>query len=86
MAQVAGLPDKKTTTQKKEKYECFRFTFTATDAALVERVCSEINENCDKRRLRCRGPIRLPTRFLRCTVRKSPCGEGTNTWDRSVYG
>jgi small subunit ribosomal protein S20e len=24
----------------------------------------------------------MPTKVLRLTVRKSPCGEGTNTWDR----
>ena len=29
-----------------------------------------------------RGPLRLPTKVLRITTRKSPCGEGTNTWDR----
>jgi len=26
--------------------------------------------------------FRLPTKKLRITCRKSPCGEGTNTWDR----
>ena len=25
------------------------------------------------------GPVRLPTRILKITCRKSPCGEGTNT-------
>merc|ERR1711907_887268 len=29
-----------------------------------------------------RGPVRIPTKILRITTRKSPCGEGTNTWDR----
>jgi hypothetical protein len=24
----------------------------------------------------------MPTKILRITTRKSPCGEGTNTWDR----
>lgn len=24
----------------------------------------------------------MPTKVLRITTRKSPCGEGTNTWDR----
>ena len=24
----------------------------------------------------------MPTKVLRLTVRKAPCGEGTNTWDR----
>lgn len=26
--------------------------------------------------------MRLPTKVLRITTRKSPCGEGTKTWDR----
>ena len=25
--------------------------------------------------------MRLPTKTLRVTTRKAPCGEGTNTWD-----
>ena len=29
-----------------------------------------------------RGPVRLPTRTLRITTRQSPCGNGSNTWDR----
>ncbi|KAK4538125.1 hypothetical protein CDCA_CDCA16G4150 [Cyanidium caldarium] len=32
--------------------------------------------------MRVHGPIPMPTRHLRITTRKSPCGEGTNTWDR----
>jgi small subunit ribosomal protein S20e len=24
----------------------------------------------------------MPTKHLRITTRKSPCGEGTNTWDK----
>ncbi|PRQ55466.1 putative ribosomal protein S10 [Rosa chinensis] len=24
----------------------------------------------------------MPTKVLHITTRKSPCGEGTNTWDR----
>ena len=34
------------------------------------------------KRLKVKGPVRLPTKTLRITTRKSPCGEGTNTWDR----
>jgi small subunit ribosomal protein S20e len=34
------------------------------------------------RLMRVKGPVPLPTRRLRITTRKSPCGEGTNTWDR----
>ena len=28
-----------------------------------------------------RGPKFMPNKHLSLTVRKSPCGEGTNTWD-----
>lgn len=28
------------------------------------------------------GPVRLPTKILKITTRKTPCGEGTNSWDR----
>ena len=34
------------------------------------------------KKLKVKGPVRLPTKTLRLTVRKSPCGEGTNSWDR----
>ena len=27
------------------------------------------------------GPIRMPTNVLRITTRKTPCGEGSKTWD-----
>jgi small subunit ribosomal protein S10 len=29
-----------------------------------------------------RGPIPLPTKVLRVTTRKSPCGNGKATWER----
>ena len=48
-------------------------------------VCSELIGAARKQkleRLRVRGPARLPTKTLVITTRKSPCGEGTNTWDR----
>lgn len=28
------------------------------------------------------GPVRMPTKVLRITTRKTPCGEGSKTWDR----
>ena len=32
--------------------------------------------------IKVKGPIRMPTKRLKITTRKSPCGEGTNTWDK----
>ena len=36
----------------------------------------------NNRRVVFKGPRRMPTKKLRLMVRKSPCGEGTNTYDR----
>jgi hypothetical protein len=35
-----------------------------------------------KKGLKVRGPVRYPTRILRISTRKTPCGEGTETWDK----
>lgn len=39
-----------------------------------------INRAKDKD-LRVKGPVRMPTKVLKITTRKTPCGEGSKTWD-----
>jgi len=48
----------------------------------IEKVCDDLVKGAKAKRLKYAGPVRLPTKVLRITTRKSPCGEGTNTWDR----
>lgn len=43
-------------------------------------VCEDLIKGAKAKRLKHAGPVRLPTKVLRITTRKSPCGEGTNTW------
>lgn len=45
-------------------------------------VCRDLKNAALDKNLSVSGPVRLPTKTLRITTRKSPCGEGTNTWDR----
>ena len=45
-------------------------------------VCSELKKRAVSKGVKVSGPVRMPTKVLRITTRKSPCGEGTNTWDR----
>eukprot|EP01028_Stygiella_incarcerata_P003172 TRINITY_DN1606_c0_g2_i2.p2 TRINITY_DN1606_c0_g2~~TRINITY_DN1606_c0_g2_i2.p2 ORF type:complete len:114 (+),score=12.77 TRINITY_DN1606_c0_g2_i2:402-743(+) len=45
-------------------------------------VCSSIIKSAKKKQLKVKGPVRMPTKTLRITTRKSPCGNGTNTFDR----
>lgn len=44
-------------------------------------VCSELIERAKTKDLRVKGPVRLPTKKLKVTTRKTPCGEGSKTWD-----
>mmetsp|Transcript_11331 Transcript_11331/g.15070 ORF Transcript_11331/g.15070 Transcript_11331/m.15070 type:complete len:124 (+) Transcript_11331:64-435(+) len=66
---------------RRENEHKIRVTLTAKDPAALEKTCGELVNGARERDIRVRGPVRMPTRTLRITTRKSPCGEGTNTWD-----
>ena len=59
-----------------------RITLTSLDLKALEKVCADLKRGAEEKKLKISGPVRLPTKKLRITTRKSPCGEGTNTWDR----
>jgi len=59
-----------------------RITLNSGNVKSVEKVCSDLIKEAKQQRLTVKGPVRMPTKILRITTRKSPCGEGTNTWDR----
>ena len=59
-----------------------RIKLTSTDYVKLENVCRELKEIAEKSGVRVSGPIPLPTKRLRVPVMKSPCGEGTKTWDK----
>uniref|UniRef100_A0A2K5RZK7 Small ribosomal subunit protein uS10 n=1 Tax=Cebus imitator TaxID=2715852 RepID=A0A2K5RZK7_CEBIM len=52
-----------------------RITLTSRNVKSLEKVSKEKN-------LKVKGPVRMPTKTLRITTRKTPCGEGSKTWDR----
>jgi small subunit ribosomal protein S20e len=45
-------------------------------------VTNDFLERARNRNLKAYGPIRMPTKTLRITTRKTPCGEGSKTWSR----
>jgi len=59
-----------------------RIRLTSTDYKKLEEVCEELRAIADKTGVKIAGPIPLPTKRLRVPVRKTPCGEGTATWDK----
>jgi len=59
-----------------------RIKLASMDIGKINEVCSSIADIASKTGVDMRGPIPLPTKKLRVTTRKSPDGEGTETWER----
>jgi len=59
-----------------------RIRLTSTDYNRIEEVCGELKVIAEKTGVKMNGPVPLPTKRLRVPVLKTPCGEGTATWDR----
>eukprot|EP00854_Cymbomonas_tetramitiformis_P011972 gene11972-14144_t len=52
------------------------------DAFVWIAVCSDLIQKAKEKQLKVKGPVRMPTKRLTINTRKSPCGEGTNTYDK----
>ncbi len=59
-----------------------RIRLWSTNVHNLNYVCEQIKEIAKKTGVKMRGPIPLPTKRLVVPVRKSPCGEGSKTWDK----
>ena len=59
-----------------------RIRLTSTDFKKLEEVCGELKSIAEKTGVKISGPVPLPTKKLKVPVLKSPCGEGTATWDK----
>lgn len=58
-----------------------RLAITSRNAKAVESVTTQLLSRSREEKVKINGPMRLPTRTLKITTRKTPCGNGTNTWD-----
>ncbi len=52
------------------------------DVGSLDDVCTQIVDVTKKTGTKYSGPIPLPTKRMKVTTRKSPDGEGTETWER----
>ena len=64
------------------KPQRIRFTLTSTKLAVLENMTNKLIGSAKKENLKVIGPVRHPNKILRVTVRRSPCGNGTSTFDR----
>ena len=72
--------------QKEETFE-FKIILTHKKSKGLEVAVRDIEKRIKKiiedgEEVKARGVMRLPTKKMVLTVRKSPCGNGTNTYDR----
>ena len=59
-----------------------RISLAGTDHTKIEEVCKQIKSISERTGVDMSGPIPLPTKKLKVPCRKSPDGEGSETWDR----
>jgi len=66
----------------KEMAQRARIKLASTEIGKINGICSSIKDIADKTGVDFRGPIPLPTKKLKLTTRKSPCGDGKASWER----
>ncbi|EWM26907.1 ribosomal protein s20 [Nannochloropsis gaditana] len=81
---MADIVKPKVLAEEEEQIHRIRITLTSLNVKDLEKVCEALKTRAvnHSKHLKVAGPVRLPTKKLKITTRKSPNGEGTNTWDR----
>lgn len=59
-----------------------RIKLNSIDIEMLNEICDSIKEIAKGSGVVLRGPVPLPTQKLKINTRKSPCGDGTATFDR----
>ena len=59
-----------------------RIRLMSTKHKALDKIAQQMKEIAQRTGVKIRGPIPLPTKKLVVPVRKSPCGNGTATWDK----
>jgi len=59
-----------------------RIKLSSSDIDELNKICDGVRDIATKAGINVRGPIPLPTKRLKITTRKSPCGDGKATFDK----
>lgn len=59
-----------------------RINLSSIDIGKINQICGSIKEIAKKTKTEIAGPIPLPTKKLKHTVRKCPCGDGKASFER----
>lgn len=58
-----------------------RIKLNSTDIEMLNNICNSVRDIAKRSGITVSGPVPLPTKRLKVTTRKSPCGDGTATFD-----
>nr|XP_058153996.1 small ribosomal subunit protein uS10-like [Dasypus novemcinctus] len=58
-----------------------RITLARRDMKSLEKVCADMIRGTKEKNLKVKRLVQMHTKTLRITTRKTPCGEGSKTWD-----
>ena len=58
-----------------------RINLSSTNIGKLNQITESIKEIAKKTKVKLSGPVPLPTRRLKITTRKSPCGDGKASFD-----
>lgn len=65
-----------------------RIRLSGEDPSALDNVVSQIKVLSDTLSMKFSGPVRLPRRKLEIATRRTPCGDGTDTyehWEKRVH-
>jgi len=79
---MAYKPPQKQAEEAQQEKQRIRITLTSRHVKNLEKVSNDLIKGATEKGLAVKGPVRMPTKRLKHTVRKAPGGEGTATWDR----
>lgn len=77
----APINKEKLEQEPEQQIHKIRITLTSTKVKQLENVSANIIRNASQSNIVKKGPVRMPTKVLKITTRKTPNGEGSKTWD-----
>ncbi|MFH1779882.1 MAG: 30S ribosomal protein S10 [Candidatus Micrarchaeota archaeon] len=59
-----------------------RIKLESQDCKDLDDVCTQIREIAEKAGVKMKGPVPLPTKKLKISTRRTPCGDGSDTYEK----
>ncbi|KAI5185654.1 small subunit ribosomal protein S20e [Nematocida homosporus] len=82
MNQNEQVYEKEVEQATEQNKQTLRITMVSKNKTEIEKVAYTIYELAKKEDPTCKGPVSIKNNRLSITTRRSPCGNGSNTYDR----